>query len=121
MTKPPLAQPGQIVDAWATWKDSESKAAVLRTEHVEILRLHIEAGVRIPTYEAQGEIIIFCLQGRVLVSAMGQQRELNGGQLLYLLIHEPFELDGLEEASLFITILRPHDAQPLIGDDPRQR
>lgn len=119
MTEPQLAQPGQIVDVWSQWTDAESKAVVLRTEHMEVMRLHLYPGVRIPTHEAQGEITIFCLQGRVQVHALGISRELNGGQLLYLLVREPFELQGVEEASLVITILRPIHPDPLIGDDSR--
>ena len=118
--EPPLAQPGQIVDVWSTWKDAEAKAVVLRTAHMEMMRLHLAAEARIPTHEAQGEITVLCLQGRVEVDAMGERRELNGGQLLYLLVREPFELHGLEESSLLITILRPNSVEPLIGDDSRR-
>jgi quercetin dioxygenase-like cupin family protein len=115
----PLAQPGQIVDAWSAWRDAEAKAVILRTAHMEILRLHLNSDVRIPTHEAQGEITILCLQGRVEVAALGERRELNGGQLMYLLVREPFELHAREEASLLITILRQDAEERLIGDDSR--
>jgi quercetin dioxygenase-like cupin family protein len=111
----PLAEPGQVIDAWSTWTDAEVKAVVLRTNHMEVMRLHLNPGIRIPTYEAQGEIIIFCIQGRVEVAAAEMQRELNGGQLLYLLVGEPFEMHGLEESSLLITILR-NPERTLIGE-----
>ncbi len=121
MIEIPLAQPGQIVDAWSAWKDAESKAVILRTAHMEILRLHLNSDVRIPTHEAQGEITILCLEGRVEVEALGERRELNGGQLLYLLVREPFQLHAQQESSLLITILRPDVEKPLIGDDSRIR
>lgn len=120
MTELQLVQPGQIVDVWSQWNDAESKAVVLRTENMEVMRLHLAPGARIPTHEAQGEITIFCLQGRVRVHALSEGSELNGGQLLYLLGCEPFDLEGIEEASLLITILRPIHLNPLIGDDSRQ-
>jgi quercetin dioxygenase-like cupin family protein len=114
----PLATPGQIIDAWSTWTDGEVKSVILRTTHMEVLRLHMNAGKRVPTYEAQGEITILCVQGRAMVEACGEVRELNSGQMLYLLINEPFSLFGVEETSLLITVLRPRPAMsaPLIGE-----
>jgi len=116
--EPPLATPGQVVDVWSAWPDGETKSAILRTTHMEVMRLHVNADKRVPTYEAQGEITFFCVQGRVLVEACGNVRELNSGQMLYLLVNEPFSLLGLEETSLLITILRPQaePSTPFIGE-----
>lgn len=115
----PLASPGDVIDAWSTWNDSEGVAYVLRTAHMEVMRLHLNAGARIPTHEAQGEITILCVQGRAGVTAIGRRHELNTGQLLYLLVQEPFELCGIEESSLLITVLRQPASQPdLIGKSP---
>lgn len=111
----PLAIPGQIVDTFANWSDGETSSAILQTGRMEVLRLHIGAGKHVPTYEAQGEIILFCVQGRVLVDALDERRELNSGQLLYLLVNEPFALHAAEETSMLITVLRP-DGKPTIGD-----
>lgn len=112
----PLARPGDVIDAWSTWGDAEGVAYVLRTVNMEVMRLHLNAGARIPTHEAQGEVTILCVQGRAGVSALGQQHELNTGQLLYLLVQEPFELRGIDESSLLITVLRqPTTKPPLIG------
>jgi quercetin dioxygenase-like cupin family protein len=79
----------------------------------------VNAGKRVPTYEAQGEITILCVQGRLMVEACSEVSELNSGQMLYLLVNEPFSLVGLEETSLLITVLRPREALsiPLIGDE----
>lgn len=114
---PSLAVPGQIVDVWSAWSDGEERAVVLRTREMEVLRLHLARGSNIPTHESQGQMIILCVQGRVRVNAQGQSYELNSGQLLYLLVHEPFDLFGLEESSLLLTVLtsREVDAEELIG------
>jgi quercetin dioxygenase-like cupin family protein len=103
MDIPHLAKPGEVIDAWPAWTDDEAMAVVLRTERIEVLRLHIPAGAHVPVHEASGESTIFCLQGRVVVGALQGRHELNTGQLLYLLINEPFELFGQEESSLLIT------------------
>ena len=117
--KPPLAQPGEVIDALSAWTDGEEKAVILRTREMEVLRLHLARGAQIPTHEAQGEVTILCVQGRTLVTALGNQHELNSGQMLYLLIHEPFELFGLEESSLLITVLSTREgaSSPLIGHE----
>lgn len=119
----PLATPGQVIDAWSTWTDGEVKSVILRTSLMEVMRLHIDAGKRVPTYEAQGEITVLCVQGRVTVEVGENSRELNSGQMLYLLVNEPFSLFGVEETSLLITVLRSQTATPLIGEakEPGQR
>jgi len=113
----PLSSPGQVIDAWPTKSDTDYKAVLLRTKHMEVMRMRLGAGARIPTHEAQGEITILCVQGRVEVAAWGCRHELNSGQLLYLLIREPFELAASEESSLLITIIR-EDLDELIGEGP---
>jgi quercetin dioxygenase-like cupin family protein len=112
----PLATPGQIVDAFSNWTDGEISTVILRTSHMEVMRLHVGAGKHVPTYEAQGEIILLCVQGRVFVETLEERRELNTGQLLYLLVNEPFALRGAEESSLLITVLRP-PASTTIGEN----
>jgi hypothetical protein len=116
-----FAHPGQIVDVWSTWSDAEKKATLLRTIHMEIMRLHLNAGARIPTFRAQGGIVIHCLQGCVEVLTLGDQLHLKDGQLLYLLVEEPFELQAAEETSLLITVLRPNSGQTFGDDRPPKR
>lgn len=113
----PLAVPGQVIDAWASWTDGEAKSTILRTPHMEVMRLHVNANSRVPTYEAAGEITILCVQGRIVVEALDLRAELNTGQLLYLLLNEPFSLIGEEESSLLITVMRTSSpsVSPTIG------
>ena len=110
-----LSEPGQVIDAWSSWSDGEAIAIVLRTRRMEVMRLHLNSGARIPEYQAQGEVTILCVQGRVKVSALGQSHELNTGQLLYLLSQEAFELYGAEESSLLVTVIGFNDQ--LIGEN----
>uniref|UniRef100_A0A7C2P7A3 Cupin domain-containing protein n=1 Tax=Schlesneria paludicola TaxID=360056 RepID=A0A7C2P7A3_9PLAN len=81
------------------------------------MRLHVNAGTHVPTYEAQGEMTILCVQGRVSVEFASSSSDLSSGQLLYLLTNEPFSLFGQEESSLLITVLRDTGplAPPMIG------
>lgn len=114
----PLAKPGQIIDAWSTWDDRETSSVILRTGRMEVMRLHIDAGKRVPTHEVPGEMTLLCVQGRVTVETSAAPCELNSGQMLYLVSNEAFALVGREESSLLITVLRDANptASPLIGD-----
>ena len=102
----PVAIPGQIVDLHLAKPSAENRLTVLvKTPDVEIIQLSIPAGSKIPTYEAEGEIILQCLEGRVALTVLGEFHELKAGQLLYLAQNEPFSMQGLERASVLTTII----------------
>lgn len=113
--QPIIARPGEVVDIFSTWRDAEVNSVVIRTERMEVSRLHVAAGRRIPTYEAQGEVVILCVEGRVAVEALGRIHELQSGQLLDLLLNEPFGLQAHDESSLLITIVPASINAPLKG------
>jgi quercetin dioxygenase-like cupin family protein len=105
----PYTSPGQIVDVPPLEKcfESERVTSVLKTDAVEVLRVFIPAGEAVPTYEAQGELILHCLEGAVRVSAHGVPHELAAGRLIYLVVREPFSLFGVENSILLATVLAP--------------
>ena len=119
MTKP-RAAPGQLVDLnrCATTADTNQEAVLVKTQDVEITRLFIPAGSTIPTYEAAGQIILHCLEGRISIVALGESRELSTGQLLYLALNEAFSIRGLEQASVLATVIANKQGTnvELIGD-----
>jgi quercetin dioxygenase-like cupin family protein len=104
---PPQVQSGQIVDvtALAIGFESDRVAVLLKTDAVEVLRVFIPAGEAVPTYEAQGEVILHCLEGAVRLSAVGAPQALKAGKLVYLVVQEPFSLLGVEDSVLLMTVL----------------
>ena len=94
------------------------KVLLVKPHQVEILHLMIPQGITIPTYEAPGEIILHCLKGEVLVRADLHPHLLKAGELLYLLLEEPFSLQSLEDTSLLVTIVAFKTGRnvPLIGE-----
>ena len=52
-----------------------------------------------------GEIIVQCLEGRIVFTAAGKMEELSSGQMLYLKAEEPHAVRCLEDASFLVTIL----------------
>ena len=115
----PLATPGDIVELrpFATLHDRHEQIVLVKTQDVEIFQLFLPAGSKIPTYEAEGEIILQCLEGRISLAVLGEPHELRAGQLLYLSLNEPFSLEGLEHASVLVTIMAPKQGRnvELIG------
>lgn len=97
------AQPGEVMDFFSSFGDGEDNTVIVQTASMEISRLHLAAGTRIPTYEAQGEIVILCMAGAVEVHSIGTSMILATGQALFLLISEPFALQAIQESSLLLT------------------
>jgi len=112
----PLVKPGTTVDVRCLGTTPET--LLVKTLNVKIVRLFIPAGQTIPTHEAHGEVIFHCLEGRVSLAALGKTHELKAGQLSYFSINEPVSIQGVEQASLVMTIIAPKLGQnvELIGD-----
>lgn len=101
-----LAKSGQIVAIKERTEFETSRKIVLaKTYDMEIIQFIVPAQQGIPIYEAQGEVILHCLEGRVSVAALGEEHDLKSGQLLYLSKNEPFSIHGIEDASLLATIV----------------
>lgn len=96
---------------------SPQKIPIVRTGDVEIIQFIVPSGAVLPTHEAQGEIVLHCLEGMVELTALGVARELASGNLLYLAINEPFSVRGIEDASLLAIIIVPKQgpAVELVG------
>jgi len=106
-TDRPFVKPGEIVDVQQLVAEpmTRLKSLLVETANMKIVHLVIPAGETIPTHEAQGEIILHCLEGRVSFSALGNTYELKAGQFLYFHINEPISIQGIEQASLLVTTI----------------
>ena len=105
----PHAKPGEIVDVrplGSALASAQTKTLV-RAEQVEVIRLVVEAGKEIPEHKAKGEIVVYCLEGRVAYTAFGKTHDLEAGKLLYLPTGEPHSVQGIEDASLLVKVLLP--------------
>lgn len=107
----PLARPGEIIHLRHCDEGLQSpqQLPLVRTGDVEIVQFVIPAGAELPTHEAQGEIVLHCLEGRIEVRALKMSRELTAGQLLYLTTNEPFSMRGMEDASMLAIIIVPKE------------
>lgn len=94
-----------LVQAEAGTPGSPS-VSLLRTEHLQLLRLVLRAGHHMPAHQVAGELTIQCLQGRALIGTPRGPRELSAGQLVVLSGGEPHDVQALEDVQLLITLLR---------------
>ncbi len=116
----PLAEPGEIVDLALLEEGLQTPhtTRLVSTRNVQITWLVVPQGAKMPTHEPRGEIVLHCLEGRVAVTALAESHQLRAGQLLYLCVDEPFSIQGIEHASLILTVIMPMQgaAVELIGD-----
>ena len=103
----PLAEPGEIVDLQPLDAafDTQRNTLLVKSNDVKVIQLIVPKGEKIPTHEAQGEIIVHCIEGQASLTALGESHDLKAGQLLYLHVNEPFSIQGIDDASLLITII----------------
>src|ERR1035438_635617 len=100
----PHAKPGEIVDvrplraALAT----TGTRTLVKSKAMEVIRMVVPAGKEIPTHKAKGEIVVQCLEGKIVFTACGKTHELGAGQLLYLPTGESHSLRGIEDGSLLL-------------------
>ena len=103
------AKPGELVEVKpleAALKAGQ-KTVLIKTDDMEVVQFAIPAGRQLPTHEAQGELVLHCLEGRISVTAHRETYELHAKQLLYLLVEEPFSMQAIEASTLLVTMLKP--------------
>jgi len=117
----PLAKSGQTIDVQSLSAGCEKnqKISLVKTHDFEIIQFIVPADKGIPPYEAQGELILTCLEGRVSVTVHGSAHHLTSGQLLHLPRNEPFSIQAAEDTSLLATIVFPKQGRnvDMIGED----
>ena len=100
------AAPGQVIDVQPlAGKLSEArKAALFKTDALEVMRLIVPAHKTVPSHQVKGEVTVQCLEGEVDFTADGQTQRLKAGQLLWLEGGVAHGLTAVQDASLLVTI-----------------
>ena len=103
------ANPGEVVDISSLGNQlkGERTRTLAKTDDIEIIRLVLPAGKEISTHRVPGQIIVQCIEGRVSFTALGEDRELQAGRLLYLPPGEPHSVRGMDDSALLLTIVQP--------------
>jgi nucleotide-binding universal stress UspA family protein/quercetin dioxygenase-like cupin family protein len=105
----PPAKPGEVVDVrpLGAAVGSAKTKTLARGEGLEVVRLIVPAGKEVPEHKAKGVLVVQCLEGQVVFTACGKAQNLRAGDLLYLNAGEPHSVEGVQNASLLLTIFSP--------------
>jgi quercetin dioxygenase-like cupin family protein len=85
-------------------KESVS-TALLKTAHLEVMRLVLATGKLFPEHKVEGEVTIQCIEGVIELHAHQKTQILLAGDMVYLAGGEPHSLLAKEDASVLLTIL----------------
>jgi quercetin dioxygenase-like cupin family protein len=103
------ANPGDLIDVrpQGAAKMPAHTRTLLHSSTLEIVRLIVRAGQSIPQHKTKGELTVHCLEGRVNFTSAGKTLVLEAGKLVALPAGEPHAVEGIEDASLLLTIVKP--------------
>ena len=79
--------------------------ALYKTQHLEVFRMVLVAGTRVPEHHVVGEFTVQCLEGSVDFSVAGTCEVMRQGELKCLGGGVPYALKALEDCSLLFTLL----------------
>ncbi len=104
----PHAQPGEVIDVrpLANQLATSITKTLIKTQHVEVIRMVLPAGKLLSEHKAPGEIIVQCLEGDITFTTLGEAKSLRAGDMLYLAADEPHALEAVEDSSFILTIVR---------------
>ena len=100
------AQPGVpvAVQPHGVLLGSQKTCALFKSEALEVIRLVLMAGRRLPAHQTPGEMTIQCLEGRLTVSVGNNRQTLAAGQLLFLPAQTMYEVEAELDSSALLTI-----------------
>ncbi len=107
----PHAQSGEVIDVRPLGANlAHAKTTTLiKTKSLEVIRLVLPRGKRLPRHEAPAEVTIQCLEGRIRMELDGRVVELSAGDLLYLGERAPHDVQALVDSTVLATLRLPQD------------
>ena len=78
--------------------------ALLKTQHLEVIRLVLKPGQTIPPHKLSGDITIQCIEGKLNISLASSSIELEAGELAFLESDLSHGVTALEASSALVTI-----------------
>lgn len=109
----PRATQGELIDVRPLGDALlvSKSVTLMRSEHMEVVRLVLPAGKHIPEHRAPGEITVQCLEGVVKFGTGAGTQVMRSGDMLFLLAGEPHWLEAVESGSVLVTLYLPHAHQ----------
>lgn len=79
--------------------------ALVKTEHMELIRLLLPKGKSMPEHSVEGEMSLLCLSGEIAFDAHGRTTVLHPTEMIYLAGGEPHAVRATEDSVALLTIL----------------
>ncbi len=80
--------------------------AIVRDDHIEVMRLVLPAGKTVPEHHVDGPITVHCLEGEVEVLAHNEAKRLRARELMYLSGGVSHAFHALSDSSVLVTVVR---------------
>jgi len=80
--------------------------AIVRDDHIEVMRLVLPAGKTIPEHQVAGPITVHCLEGEVEIFAHNEAKRLRARELMYLSGGVSHAFHALSDSSVLVTVVR---------------
>ena len=98
---------GELIDIHAFGEafPQANSATLVRTDHLELFRLVLPAGKKLPQHHVASVITVQCIEGTVELEAHGRSQLMRTGTMLFLAPGEPHSLEALEDSSILVTML----------------
>lgn len=82
-----------------------TSVALVKTEHMELIRLVLPVERPIPEHRVDGEVTVLCLEGEIAVDAHGTTTSLLPNEMVYLNGGVPHTVRAVKDAVALMTIL----------------
>lgn len=103
----PHALPAQAIDVqpFGPRLASEKSVALFKSDDLEVIRMVLLAGKRMPEHQVAGGMVLHCLEGRLQVEIDDAAHALAAGQLLHLPGNVAHAVCALEDSSALLTLV----------------
>ena len=101
------AQPREVIDLHASneKRGTAVSSSLLKTPHLQLMRVVLAAGHVLPEHHVPGEITIQCLSGEADVVMPSRTCRLVSGHLVMLPGAEPHRVQAHRDTVLLVTVL----------------
>lgn len=82
-----------------------TSVALVKTAHMELIRLVVPKEKPLPEHWVEGEITILCLEGELVVEMQGRETVLGPNEMVYLGGGQPHAVRANQDAVGLLTIL----------------
>ena len=103
----PHAQPLDIIDVrpFGSGLEDAVTSSLIKTPALQLMRLVLRAGQRLPEHSVAGAITLQCLEGEAVLTTPSRSCHLGAGRLVVLDGGEPHAVRAVTDTSLLVTVL----------------